>query len=111
MSYVRGSARSENGENAGIIQTNSICGVVLDLEAGIKSINAHVPRTTRLVIHLGAVERGASAIGIGNDEGVLGEGAQDSVGIIEEFEDLVASVGDSHGDLHVLQSVDFDIRG
>ena len=102
MGYVRGSARSENSESAGIIQAGGVCGVVLDLEARTEDISAHVFRATRRVIYLGAVERGVSAIGIGNDEGVLGEGVQDSAGVVEEFEDLVASVGDDHCDLHVL---------
>ena len=111
MGYIRRSARSENSESAGIIQAGGVCGVVLDLEARTENINAHVFRVTRRVIYLGAVERGMSPIGIGNDEGVLGERAQDSTRIVEKFEDLVASVDDGHGNLQVPQSVDLDIGG
>ena len=112
MGYVHGSARSENGESAGIIQASGVCGDVFDLEAGTKNISVHVFRVTRRVIYLRTAKRfWVSAIGICNDEGVLGEGTQDSAGIVDEFENLVAGVDDGHCDLHIPQSVDLDIGG
>ena len=59
MNDVRGSARSGNGENAGITEASGVRGVVLDLEAVIGIISAHICQTTRRMIHLGAAERGA----------------------------------------------------
>jgi len=85
MGDVDRSTRSENGENAGIIEAGGVFRAVLDLAT---------------------VEQGAGASGIGDTEGVLGEGVQDSTGIVEEFEGLVAGVGDDRGDLQVLQPVD-----
>ena len=112
MGYIRRSARSESSENTGLIHGSGVCGVVFDLEAGTESISVHVFRVTRRVIYLGTAERfWVSAIGICNDEGVLGEGTQDSAGIVDEFEDLVAGVDDGHGNLQVPQSVDLDIGG
>jgi len=61
------------------------------------------------VIHLCAGERWARTGGICDGEGVLGEGAQDSTGIVEEFEGLVTGVGDGRGDLQVLQSIDINV--
>jgi len=63
------------------------------------------------VIHQCAGERWAGAGGVGDGEGVLGEGVQDTSGIVEELEGLVTGVGDGGGDLQVLQSVDIDIGG
>ena len=37
------------------------------------------------LIHLGAVERRARAVGISNAEAVLGEGTQGSTGVVEEL--------------------------
>ena len=44
MSDVGRSARSENGENARIIEASGVRGTVLDLEAGTETISAHVYR-------------------------------------------------------------------
>jgi len=74
-------------------------------------MNTHTCRLTRGVIYLGAVERRAGTSGISDNEGVLGEGVQDTTGIVEEFEGLVAGVGDSRGDLQVLQPIDVGIGG
>ena len=63
------------------------------------------------MIYLGAIERRGRASGIGDDERVLGEGAQDTTGIVEEFEGLVTGVGDSRGDLQVLQPINVDVGG
>lgn len=62
-------------------------------------------------IYLGTGERGARASGIGDTEAILGEGAQDSTRIVEEFEGLVTSVGDGRGDLQVLQTIDLGVGG
>ena len=71
---------------------------------------AHVCREIRRVIYLGAVEQGARSSGIGDNEAVFGEGAQDSTGIVEEFEGLVAGVNNGRGDFQVFQTIDFDVR-
>ena len=67
MGDIDGSARSENGENAGIIKASDVCKAERDLEAGTKSIGAHICRATRWVIYLGAVERWIRVIGIGKE--------------------------------------------
>ena len=61
------------------------------------------------VTYLGPIERRARASGAGDDEGVLGEGAQDSTRIVEELEGTVTGVGDGRCNLQVVQSVDFDV--
>ena len=70
-----------------------------------------VCQIARCVIHLGTFERRARASGISDAEGVLGEGVQNSTGIVEEFEGLVTGVDDGRGNLQVLQSIDFDTGG
>ena len=106
---VGGSAGSENGESTGIIEASGVCETVLDLEAGTDSISARIFRAGRRAIYLSTAERGVRASGICDDEAMFGEGAQDSTGIIEKFEGLIASVEDGHRDLQVLQSVDLDV--
>ena len=61
--------------------------------------------------YLGAVEHGARTDIIGDHEGVLGEGVQDSTRIVKEFEGLVAGVDDGRGDLQVVQSIDLEVFG
>ena len=56
-------------------------------------------------------ERRARTSGIGDAEGILGEGVQDPTGIVEEFQGLVTGVGDGRGDLQVLQPVDIGAEG
>ena len=51
------------------------------------------------------------ASSIGDAETVLREGVQDSTGVIEEFEGLVAGVDNGRGDLQVPQSIDFGAGG
>jgi len=63
------------------------------------------------VIYLGTVERRAGASGIGDAEGVLGEGVQDPTRVFEELEGLVTGVGDGRGDLQVPQSIDLAAGG
>ena len=63
------------------------------------------------MIYPGANERRARANGIGNAEGVLGEGVQGTTGVIEEFEGLVTGVDDGRGDPQVLQSVHIGVGG
>ena len=109
VSDVGVSARSEDGENAGITKASDVCGIVLDLEAGTESISARIFRAGRRAIYLSTAERGVRAGGICDDEAMFGEGAQDSTGIIEKFEGLIASVEDGHRDLQVLQSIDLDV--
>jgi len=110
MSNIDGSASSENGEGAGGVKARGVCGVVIDLEAETESVSAGVCQATH-IIYLGAVEQRARASGISDDEGVLGEGAQGSAGVVEEFEGLVTGVNNGRCDLHVLQSIDIDIGG
>ena len=111
MSDVNGSARSKDGENARIIEAGSVCGAELDLEAETEGINTRACQVTQWVTYLGAVERWARSNGIDDDEAVLGEGAQYSTGIVEEFECLVTGVGNAGGDPQVLQSVDLGVWG
>jgi len=66
---------------------------------------------TRQVVYLGAIERRARASGVGDREGVLGEGVQGATGIIEKLESLIPDVNNSRGDLQVLQSFDVDVGG
>ena len=63
------------------------------------------------MVYLGADERRARTNGISNAEGVLREGVQDSTGIVEEFEGLVAGVDDGRGDPQVFQPVDIGVGG
>ena len=63
------------------------------------------------MIHLCADERWARVRGVGDGEGILGEGIQDSAGIVEKFEGLVTGISDGRGDLQVLQSIDVDAGG
>ena len=109
MGDIDGSARSENGKSAGITEACSVCRAVLDLRAETESVSTRVCLTVRLVIYLGTVEQGARASGVGDAEGVLGEGAQDPTGIVQEFEGLVTGVGNGRGDLQVLQPVDVSV--
>jgi len=109
MSDIDGSARSENGENAGVIQASGVCGVVIDLEAETESMSTGVCQET-CMIYVGAVKPWAArASGVGDNEGVLGKGVQDSVGVVEKFEGLVASVDDGRCDLQVLHSIDVEV--
>jgi len=55
-------------------------------------MSTQVRQVNGRVIHLCAGERWARARGIGNGEGVLGEGVQDSTGVVKEIESLVAGV-------------------
>ena len=107
---IDGSARSENGGNARLIKPSGVLGAVLGLEAEQNAL-AHVFVGYGRVIYLGAVERRARARGIDDGESVLGEGVQDATGIVEKFEGLVSSVGDSRCDLQVLQPINVDIGG
>ena len=63
------------------------------------------------MVYLCTRERRARASGIGDGEGVLGEGVQDTTGVVEEFEGLVTSVDDGRGDLEVLQPIDIEVGG
>jgi len=110
MSDIDGIASSENGENTGAVKASGICGAVADLEAETTSMSAGVCQAT-LMIYLGVIEQWARASGISDDEGVLGEGAQDSKGVIEEFEGLVTGVDNGRCDLQVLQAIDIDVGG
>ena len=108
MSNIDGSARSENGESAGVIKASGVRGAELGLE---KSMSTRVCQVTKRAMYLGTFEHRARASTIGNAEGVLGEGVQNSTGIVEEFESLVTSVEDCRGDLQVLQSINVDTGG
>jgi len=111
MSDVDRITRSENGENPGVIKASSVCGAVVDLEVQSESMSAGVYQAT-CMIYLGAVEPWAArAIGVGDNEGFLGKGVQDSAGVIEEFEGLVTGVDSGRYNLQVLQSIDIDAGG
>lgn len=47
--------------------------------------------------------------GTGDAEGVLGEGVQDSTGVVQKLEGLPASVYDGRSDLEVPHSIDVDV--
>ena len=102
MGDVDGSARIENSENAGIIQTSGVCGTVLDLEAESVSVGGRICQAIRQVVYLGPIERRARASGVGYGERVLGERAQDSARIVEELEGTVTGVSDGRCNLQVL---------
>ena len=95
-------ARSKDRVGLGIIKASSVLGAVFDLEPETKSISAEACQVTGRETHPSPAERWVGAAGTGDDEGVLGEGAQDSTGIFEEFDRLVAGVCDRCSDLHVL---------
>lgn len=54
-------------------------------------------------------ERRARASGTSYSEGVRRVGAQDTTGIVEDFEGVVTGVGESRGDLDVSYPVDIDV--
>ena len=109
MSKIKRSARSENGEHAGIIEANGVYRTVLDLETGTESVSTHVRQIIGRVIYLGTGEQGVRASGIGDTEGVPREGAQDAMGIVEKFEGLIAGVGDGRGDLQVFYTINIGV--
>jgi len=108
MSNIDGSPRSENGESAGVIKASGVRGAELGLE---ENMSVYVCQATGCEIYLGTFEQRVRPGAIGNAEGVLGEGVQNSTGIVEEFESLVTGVDDGCGDLQVLQPIDVDIGG
>jgi len=101
MSDVDGSTRSDNGENTGVVKASGISGTVVDLEAETEGMSAGVYQVTRMIYHGTVKPWVARASGAGDNEGVLGKGVQDSTGVVEEFEGLVASVDDGRCDLQV----------
>jgi len=111
VGYIGGRARIKERENAGIIKASGVCGTVLDLEAEPKSVSGRICQEILRGVYLGPIERRTRASGACNDEGVLGEGAQDSTGIVEKPEGTVTGVGDGRRNLQVLQSVDVNVRG
>ena len=72
--------------------------------AGLETEIIYVKLPPNALTYLGAVEHGARADNIGDDEGVL-----DSTGIVKKFEGLVAGV--DRGDLQVVQSIDLEVSG
>lgn len=102
MSDVDGSSGGKNCENAGIIEAGGVCQAVFGLGVKTESVSTCVCLVARLVIYLGAAERRARPTGVSDAESVLGEGVQDSAGIVEEFEGLVTGVGNGRGHLQVL---------
>lgn len=109
VSDVDGSPRIKNGEHVGVIEASGVRRNVLDLEVETESVSAGVRRVTRRMIYLCAVERWARASEVGNIEGVLGEGVQDSTRIVEKFDSPITDVGDGCCDFQVLQSNDVDV--
>ena len=83
MSDINGCTRNENDESAGVVKTSAVSGSVVDLEAETKSMSAGVFQATR-IIYQGAVKPWAArASEVGDNEGVLGKGVQDSAGVVE----------------------------
>ena len=111
MNDIDGSARRENSVSAGIVEASGVRGAVIDLEAETTSVSAQVCQVTRRVIHPGTYERRVRASGIGDGEGVLGEGMQDPAGIFQEFDCLAPSVDNGRNDLHVLRSIVLQAEG
>ena len=103
--------RNKNGVSVGIVEAGGVLGAVFNLEAETKSISAQVCQVTRRETHPGTIERRARASGAGDDEGVLGEGSQDSAGIFEELDLLAAGVCNGRDDLHVLRSITLQAEG
>ena len=111
MSDIDGSARVENGEDAGIIKACGIRGAVLGLGTEAESMSTRVCMANRRAIYHCTVEQWVRTSGISDVEGVPREGVQNTTRIIEEFEGLVAGVDDGRGDFQVLQSIDIDVGG
>ena len=111
MGDVDESARIEKSENARVIKASGVCRTVLDLEAEPESVSARVRQETRQMVYLGPIKRRTGASGVGDDEGVLGEGTQDSPGILEESECPITGVCDGSCNLQVLQSIDISVGG
>ena len=111
MGDIDGSARSENGENAGIIEASGVFRAELDLEAETNDVSTQGWQVTKRVIYPGTNERWARSSGICDAEGVLGEGVQSTTRVVEEFEGLVTGVGDGRCDPQVLQPVDIGVGG
>jgi len=111
MSDIDRCTRSENGENAGVAKASSVSGTVVDLEVETESMSAGVFQATQMIYHGAVKPWAARASEVGDNKGVLGKGVQDSTGVIEEFEGLVASVDDGRCDLQVPQSIDIDVGG
>jgi len=111
MSDIDGSTRSENDENAGVVKASGVSGTVVDLEAETESMSTGVCQVTRMIYRGAFKPWAARASEVGDNEGVPGKGVQDSLGVVEEFEGLVASVDDGRCDLQVLQSIDIDVGG
>ena len=82
-----------------------------DLEAETESTNTYVYQVTGSATYLCTSEQRTGTSDICDVEAILGEGAQNSTGIVEEFEGPIAGVGDRRGDLQVLQSVNLDVWG
>jgi hypothetical protein len=74
-------------------------------------MNTGASRVIGSATYLGTAEQGARASGIGDVKAVLGEGAQNATGIVEEFEGLVTGVGNRRDDLQVPQSIDDGVGG
>lgn len=111
MRDVDRGARRENCGNARVCEASGVRRAVLGLEAETEIFSTHIYRVTKHAIYLGAVESRARSSGISDAESVLGEGVQDPAGIVEEFEGLISGVGDSRGNLQVLQSIDDETGG
>ena len=104
-------ARSKNGVGVAIIEVGGVLGVVFNLEAETKSINAQVCQVTRCETHLNTIERRVGASWTGDGEGVLREGTQDPAGVFKEPDWLVAGVCNGRDDLHVLRSIALRAEG
>ena len=82
MSDIDGSARVENGEDAGIIKACGIRGAVLGLDAEAESMSTRGYVANRRAIYHCTVEQWVRASGIGDVEGVPREGVQNTTRII-----------------------------
>ena len=108
VSDFGGTARGEDDVNIGVPKTSSIFWTELGLGGETESISARVYQMTRRVTHPGTTERRARTRRIGDGEGVLGEGVQNSTGIFEELDLLVTVVRHGRGGRSTDADVDRD---
>ena len=91
MSYINKIARSENGENSGVVKASGVREVVVYLESQADSIGKQVYHAARRVAHPRTAQRLVGATGIGEE-------AQVSMGTVEELEGFATSVDDGGSD-------------
>lgn len=83
MSGIGGSAGMENRENTRTIEVGGVLGAVLNPRAETKNMTTRVCLANGPAICLCAVEQRARTGSIGDAEGVLGEGVQNTMWVAE----------------------------